>query len=110
MSLDDEGKENGSARCLFLLYNINWPAEKEKRRIELGLPDPKVEPVDTFNHNFIQRLMLRLPGTKEASRDSPRITVMTYNVLAQSLIRRRLFPSSGSSSKSEVIDNNQETL
>jgi mRNA deadenylase 3'-5' endonuclease subunit Ccr4 len=70
-------------------------AEKEKNRIQLGLPDPKAEPVDTFNTNFIERPMLRLPDTTEGGDESNRITIMTYNVLAQSLIRRRLFPSSG---------------
>lgn len=71
-------------------------AEKEKRRIELGLPDPKAEPPDAFNDNFIKRKLLRIPGIS-LSDTSDRITIMTYNVLAQSLIRRRLFPSSGAS-------------
>jgi RNA exonuclease NGL2 len=70
-------------------------AEKEKKRIELGLPDPKAEAVDTFNHNVITRPMLRLPESKYGDSDRERITIMTYNVLAQSLIRRRLFPTSG---------------
>lgn len=69
-------------------------AEKEKRRIELGLPDQQVQPQDTFNHNFIKRDMLRIPDA-HLSNTSQCITIMTYNVLAQSLIRRRLFPSSG---------------
>jgi hypothetical protein len=70
-------------------------AEEEKKRIELGLPDPKAEPVGTFNHNVITRPMLRLPESKHGGSDRERITIMTYNVLAQSLIRRRLFPTSG---------------
>lgn len=70
-------------------------AEKERRRIELGLPDPRTEPPDTFNHTVIQRPTLRLPGLDNCIDDSKKVTIMTYNVLAQSLIRRRLFPSSG---------------
>src|SRR4051812_38439046 len=69
-------------------------AEKEKRRIELGLPDHTVQSKDTFNHNFIKRDMLRVPEV-HLFKKSLCITIMTYNVLAQSLIRRRLFPSSG---------------
>jgi hypothetical protein len=80
----------GNSSSLLLII-----AEKEKKRIELGLPDPKAAPADTFNHNFIQRPMLRLPDPSQKESCKERITIMTYNVLAQSLIRRRLFPSSG---------------
>jgi hypothetical protein len=69
-------------------------AEKEKRRIERGLPDQKVQSQDTFNHNFMERDMLRVPRVQLLNA-SQCITIMTYNVLAQSLIRRRLFPLSG---------------
>lgn len=73
-------------------------AEKEKKRIELGLPDPGAAPLDLFNHSFSIRPILRIPVNKdETSGDNPvSITVMTYNVLAQALIQRRIFPASGS--------------
>jgi mRNA deadenylase 3'-5' endonuclease subunit Ccr4 len=69
--------------------------EKEKKRIELGLPDPKPEPLDAFDHSFFKRPLLRLPGPKNASEPVAPLTIMTYNVLAQALIQRRIFPASG---------------
>jgi len=71
-------------------------AQREKRRIEKGLPDPKVEgQLNSFNDNFIQRPMLRVPGVGSEDGTWKRITIMTYNVLAQSLIRREMYPFSG---------------
>jgi hypothetical protein len=95
-----EKKKIRHGNLSLVMSKLNIVAEKEKRRIELGLPDPKAEPIDTFNHNFIQRPMLLIPGVQEVGDDSKKVTIMTYNVLAQSLIRRRLFPFSGSSSSS----------
>jgi len=71
-------------------------AQREKRRIEKGLPDPKEEGhPNLFNDNFIQRPMLSVPGVSCEEGTSKRITIMTYNVLAQSLIRRQMYPFSG---------------
>ena len=72
-------------------------AEKEKRRSELGPSHPKLEPSDMFNYNFIKRLILRMPVEEDerAEESCAPITVMTYNVLAQALIQRRIFPASG---------------
>jgi len=77
--------------------DLTISAEKERRRHELGLPDPKLEPPDTFNCNFIKRPILRIPVEEEEKPEegSVHITVMTYNVLAQALIQRRIFPASG---------------
>lgn len=71
--------------------------EKQRRRIELGLPEPSDIGPSSFNHGFIQRPMLRIPGAENVE-EGERITIMTYNVLAQALIRRRMFPFSGNSS------------
>jgi mRNA deadenylase 3'-5' endonuclease subunit Ccr4 len=74
--------------------------EKEKKRIELGLPDPKInDSPESFNHKFMERPMLRIPveDAQQVEPESAPITVMTYNVLAQALIQRRIFPASGTS-------------
>ena len=71
-------------------------AEKERRRKELGLPDPSEIETNTFNSNVLLRPMLRLPNTANTG-DSTTVTIMTYNLLAQALIRRRMFPFSGTS-------------
>jgi len=71
-------------------------AQREKRRIEKGLPDPKEEGhLNAFNDNVIQRPMLIVGGASGEDGTSKRITIMTYNVLAQSLIRRQMYPFSG---------------
>lgn len=87
-------KKKSVRMCMFPRIRQLTSAEKEKRRIERGLPDQKIQSQDTFNHNFMTRDMLRVPRVQLLNA-SQCVTIMTYNVLAQSLIRRRLFPSSG---------------
>lgn len=69
-------------------------AEKVRRRKELGLPEPSDIGTSPFNSNPILRPLLRIPGESD-EKENKRITIMTYNVLAQSLIRRQMFPFSG---------------
>lgn len=52
-------------------------------------PDPKLE--------FIRRPMLDIPDQKAG--DGLVVSIMAYNVLAQALIRRKLFPTSGEALK-----------
>lgn len=54
-----------------------------------------------FRTNFIQRRLVpvRDGAMPISSRNAARFTLMTYNILAQSLVRRKLFPTSGESLK-----------
>ncbi|QWU85871.1 hypothetical protein CA3LBN_000089 [Candidozyma haemuli] len=73
--------------------------KKQQKRDELvkqGI-DPDAKPVPE-HLQFIKRPMLDIPGQK-ASGDGLIIKVLTYNILAQALIRRKLFPTSGSALK-----------
>lgn len=92
--IDHERKEEDETRQSGLEIRTDCSVEKKKARERRGLPDPKIEPTNVFNDNFIQRPVLRIPGVNVCL-DSSRATIMTYNLLAQSLIRRRLFPFSG---------------
>lgn len=77
-------------------------------RIKLGLPNPRAETLDAFNHNVITRPLLQMPDVEEHGNN--RITIMTYNLLAQSLIRRELFPSSGKRSHYLPVDKKEKHL
>lgn len=73
--------------------------KKQQKRDELikkGI-DPDSKPVPP-HLQFIKRPMLDIPG-QGASGDGRTIKIMTYNILAQALIRRKLFPTSGSALK-----------
>ena len=48
---------------------------------------------------FIKRPMLALPGTDSLDEPEFRVKIMSYNILAQSLIRRTLFPTNGAALK-----------
>ncbi|KAK9373031.1 Endonuclease/exonuclease/phosphatase [Lipomyces chichibuensis] len=71
-------------------------AEKARRNAELGILP--VEPV--FNTNFRKRPMLAVCGTGGIESGSfVDVKIMTYNVLGQALIRRKLFPTNGDALK-----------
>lgn len=73
-------------------------AKKAKRDalIAQGIdPDELAIPKDL---RFIKRPILRVPGLKPRS-NAFKVSIMTYNVLAQALIRRKLFPTSGNAVK-----------
>ena len=58
--------------------------------------------IDPDSHKelrFIRRPMLALPGVIPESIGKLQLTIMTYNCLAQTLIRRKLFPDSGDALK-----------
>lgn len=69
--------------------------EKRKEAEELGsgTQDDKVPP----SLRFIKRPMLAIPGQEKGS--GLPISIMSYNVLAQALIRRSLFPTNGAALK-----------
>lgn len=73
--------------------------KKEQKRQELlaqGInPDEASTPP---NLKFIKRDFVSIPK-QDGSSDSFKIKIMTYNVLAQALIRRKLFPTSGTALK-----------
>lgn len=74
-------------------------AEKQAKRdalIAQGI-DPDVPP----DLRFIKRPMLKIPRSESLDGDSKLfpISFMTYNCLAQALIRRKLFPTSGNAVK-----------
>ncbi|KAH3680082.1 hypothetical protein WICMUC_000565 [Wickerhamomyces mucosus] len=48
---------------------------------------------------FISRQMLELPTNSNSKIASYTVSIMTYNILAQALIRRKLFPTSGNALK-----------
>ncbi|KAK9464920.1 Endonuclease/exonuclease/phosphatase [Lipomyces arxii] len=64
--------------------------EKAKKNAEMGILPP--EPV--FDTNFIKRPMLSVQNT-DIDGDGAIVKIMTYNVLGQALIRRKLFPTNG---------------
>ena len=92
--VDHEREEEDETRHSRLEIRSDCLVEKKKARERRGLSDAIMEPTNVFNDNFIQRPVLRIPGVN-VGLDSNRVTIMTYNLLAQSLIRRRLFPFSG---------------
>lgn len=69
--------------------------KKQQRRDELAAqgidPDAKAVPA---NLQFIRREQLKLPGQEESDQGF-QVSIMSYNILAQALIRRKLFPTSG---------------
>lgn len=67
--------------------------QKLQRLKELGI-DPT--PPDL---RFIKREMLAVPHQESIQREGLRIKMMTYNCLAQTLVRREQFPSSGDALK-----------
>ncbi|KAK9478895.1 Endonuclease/exonuclease/phosphatase [Lipomyces japonicus] len=72
-------------------------AEKARLNAELG-----VVPADQvgFNTSFIERPVLRISKpVREADGDQVDLKIMTYNVLGQALIRRKLFPTNGNALK-----------
>lgn len=73
--------------------------KKQQKRDELikqGI-DPDAKPVPE-HLKFIKRPLLDVPGQTPTG-DGLEIKIMTYNLLAQALIRRKLFPTSGSALK-----------
>lgn len=73
--------------------------KKEKKRQELiarGI-DPDAKPVPE-NLRFIKRELLKIPYQKPTEK-AFQISIMCYNLLAQALIRRKLFPTSGNALK-----------
>lgn len=80
--------------------------KKEKKRQDLiasGIDPDQLEVPDDLR--FRKRDFLSLPGSVE--KDGFHVKIMTYNVLAQALIRRKLFPTSGNalkwSTRSQVL-------
>lgn len=65
---------------------------KEKKRLQAESKNV----IDPALH-FIKRPMLDIPG--QISGEGLEISIMSYNVLAQALIRRKLFPTSGNALK-----------
>ncbi|KAK9472790.1 Endonuclease/exonuclease/phosphatase [Dipodascopsis tothii] len=70
--------------------------ERAEKNARLGL----VPPEEAFNLEFIHRPMLRVPSADAApAPDATELKIMTYNVLGQALIRRKLFPTNGNALK-----------
>ncbi|SGZ48426.1 CIC11C00000005777 [Sungouiella intermedia] len=74
---------------------------KEKKRLQANEKKNNIDP----RLQFIKRPMLDIPG--QTSDGGVEITIMSYNILAQALIRRKLFPTSGNalkwSNRSQVL-------
>lgn len=70
--------------------------QKREELIKQGI-DPDAKPLPS-HMKVIQRPMLDIHRSK-ASSEGLEIKIMTYNMLAQALIRRNLFPTSGSALK-----------
>ncbi|CAK9440019.1 uncharacterized protein LODBEIA_P41190 [Lodderomyces beijingensis] len=64
--------------------------EKLEKEAQGIFDSPTPEP----SQKFIKRAMLRLPGAED-DESKLCISIMTYNILAQCLIRRSLFPTNG---------------
>ncbi|EEB09320.1 CCR4/nocturin family endoribonuclease [Schizosaccharomyces japonicus yFS275] len=73
--------------------------ERLAKRAAKGVPPPPTQ--RPFNDDFIKRPMLRLPSFQPFEKDKQPLTftVMSYNVLAQTNIRRTMFPKSGDALK-----------
>ncbi|CCH41733.1 putative RNA exonuclease NGL3 [Wickerhamomyces ciferrii] len=78
-------------------------AAKKAKRDELIAQGIDPDQVDTpADLRFISRPMLKIPrdeNDKPRGRKGVNVKIMTYNVLAQALIRRKLFPTSGNAVK-----------
>ncbi|OWB56599.1 hypothetical protein B5S28_g2506 [[Candida] boidinii] len=73
-------------------------ARKAAKKKELDSDDLSAKPQQQNDGLFIKRKVLYLNGKgtgQEDDKKSLRITIMTYNLLAQALIRRSLFPTNG---------------
>ncbi|GME89937.1 unnamed protein product [[Candida] boidinii] len=71
---------------------------KAAKKKELDSDDLSAKPQQQNDGLFIKRKVLYLNGKgtgQEDDKKSLRITIMTYNLLAQALIRRSLFPTNG---------------
>lgn len=72
--------------------------KKEQRKNELIAKGLSVEDLDvSLELKFIKRPQLAIPQIQET--EGIKIKIMSYNVLAQALIRRKLFPTSGNALK-----------
>ncbi|ONH67553.1 RNA exonuclease NGL2 [Cyberlindnera fabianii] len=72
-------------------------AAKRQELIDQGLDPDAVAASQSGEGRFIKRPMLYVPYSVESK--GVRVKIMTYNVLAQALIRRKLFPTSGNAVK-----------
>ncbi|EPY52915.1 CCR4/nocturin family endoribonuclease [Schizosaccharomyces cryophilus OY26] len=86
-------------------------AEKMAKKAALKQFMPQQDQPRAFNTDFIKRDMLTLPNFApfDENKSPVNIKVMTYNVLAQTNIRRSMFPHSGEALKwknrSKVLEN-----
>lgn len=67
--------------------------KQERQKNQAAVPNAIPEHL-----NFVKRELLNIPG-QTLSDDDLQIKIMSYNVLAQALIRRELFPTSGQALK-----------
>lgn len=74
-------------------YILEQRKLREERKAKKRKQNPTNEDEETFNTGFIKRPLLRIPHGP-LHRGGMHVTVMTYNVLAQNLIRRELFSHS----------------
>ncbi|KAI8388307.1 Endonuclease/exonuclease/phosphatase [Radiomyces spectabilis] len=70
-------------------------AAKRERRKQKGLPEEPAPPTPLPPPKPLSRSFQRVPYKRKLANLAGHFTVMTYNILAQALIKRELFPHSG---------------
>ncbi|CAH2354546.1 RNA exonuclease Ngl2p [[Candida] railenensis] len=114
MAKDKGGKSKGrpSPEEIAEIRRLRKVKKEEERQklIERGIdPDEVNKPPEL---RFIKRKLLQIPSSEVEAEagtepESLRIKIMSYNMLAQALIRRKLFPTSGTalkwSTRSQVL-------
>uniref|UniRef100_A0A060TH88 ARAD1D36850p n=1 Tax=Blastobotrys adeninivorans TaxID=409370 RepID=A0A060TH88_BLAAD len=73
-------------------------ARKKAKKEAQGEKAPEPQQQERFNYSFIKRPVLDIPGATGYP-NGHTFKIMTYNALAQSLIRRDLFPENGEALK-----------
>lgn len=84
-----------------LLGHNNDDSERDNKRPKFNDTEkssmPIPPPATAFDQSFIHRPLLKLPTAKESEMHvENNVRIMTYNVLAQALVNRDIFPDSGS--------------